>query len=101
MSLKIAFKLSLIMIPFQVINSVVCVWFRACVCLSGRVFTSREYRMAGLIISTIKSKYIQLHPGQVLMKDSTQAGLFHLSSVVGQDPHLWIYSCFDLALSRK
>lgn len=44
--------------------------------------------MAGLIISTIKGKYIQLHPGQVLMKDSRQAGLFHLSSVVGQYPHL-------------
>lgn len=82
MSLKIAFKLSLIMIPFQVINSVLCE------CVSGGVFTSGECRMAGLIISTIKGKYIQLHPGQVLMKDSRQAGLFHLSSVVGQYPHL-------------
>lgn len=39
-----------------------------------------ECRMAELIISTIKGKYTQLHPGQVLMKDSRQAGLFHLSS---------------------
>lgn len=45
--------------------------------------------MAGLIISTIKGKYIQLHPGQVLMKDSRRTGLFHLSAVVGQYPHLW------------
>lgn len=60
--------------------------------MSGSVFTSGECRMAGLIISTIKGKYIQLHPGQVLMKDSRQAGLFHLSSVVGQYPHLWTAS---------
>lgn len=103
MSLKIAFKLSLIMIPFQVINSVVCVnacvWF--CECVSGSVFTSRECRMAGLIISTIKAKYIQLHPGQVLMKDSRQAGLFHLSSVVGQYPHLRIAALVLLLLRLR
>lgn len=52
--------------------------------------------MAGLIISTIKGKYIQLHPGQVLMKDSRQAGLFHLWSVVGQYPHLWIAALVPL-----
>lgn len=98
MSLKIAFKLSLIMIPVQVINSAasVCVCVRAacglCASVSGSVFMSREGRMAGLIISTIKGKYIQLHPGQVLMKDSRQAGLFHLSSVVGQYPHLCCFS---------
>lgn len=61
-------------------------WFS--VCVSGSVFTSGECRMAGLIIGTIKGKYIQLHPGQVLMKDGRRAGLFHLSSVVGQYPHL-------------
>lgn len=61
--------------------------------------------MAGLIISTIKGKYIQLHPGQVLMKDSRQAGLFHVSSVVGQYPRLCaaalLCSCSHLALRRK
>lgn len=48
--------------------------------------------MAGLIINTIKGKYIQLHPGQVLMKDSRRAGLFHLSPVVGQN--LCAAACF-------
>lgn len=45
----------------------------------GCVFTSGECWTAGLIISTIKGKYLQLHPGQVLMKDSSETGLFHLS----------------------
>lgn len=56
--------------------------------VSGGVFTSGECGMAGLIISTIKAKYIHLHPGQVLMKDSRQAGLFHLMFVVGSYLHL-------------
>lgn len=55
--------------------------------------------MAGLIISTIKGKYIQLHPGQALMKDSR---LFHLSCVVGQRPHLWRLSpTFPSTLTLK
>jgi len=93
------------MIPVQVINSVVRVCVCMCVWVSGSVFMSGECRMAGLIISTIKGKYIQLHPGQVLMKDSRHAGLFHLSSVVVQYLHLWAaaWFCFisDSTLRRK